>query len=308
MRGIVTDPAGAGGLRITDDLPEPRPAPNELVLSVRAFSINFGEQDLIRQRPDGWRPGQDVAGVVLTAAADGSGPPPGTRVVAYPEWEGWAQRIPVPTAWVAPIDDTVSYEQAAALPVAGLTALRALRAGGPALGRNVLITGATGGVGHLAAQLAVIAGATVTALVSGPQRIDEARDLGVHHVVTALDEPGLGPFHIVLDGRGGPALVDIAARLAPDATVLVYGSGGGPAPLRLTEFYRAGAYNAKIIWFISTVPEQTKGEDLASLVDLVATGRLVPRLGWTADWTHTADAFAAMDARQIRGKAVLTLT
>ena len=85
MRGIITDPGGQGGLRLADDLPEPSPAPGEVVLAVRAFSINAGEISLVGQRPDGWRPGQDTAGVAVRAAADGSGPPAGTRLVAYPE-------------------------------------------------------------------------------------------------------------------------------------------------------------------------------------------------------------------------------
>jgi NADPH2:quinone reductase len=109
MRGVVTDSSAVGGLRLAGDLPEPRPAPHELVLAVRAFSINAGEVSLIEQRPDGWRPGQDTAGVVVAAAADGSGPPAGTRVVAYPEWEGWAERIPVPANWVAALPEGVSF-------------------------------------------------------------------------------------------------------------------------------------------------------------------------------------------------------
>lgn len=170
---------------------------------MRAFSINTGEASLVEQRPDGWRPGQDTAGVVVAAAADGSGPPAGTRVVAYPEWEGWAERIVVPVNWVAPIPDGVSFEQAATLPVAGLSALRAVRVGGALLGRNVLVTGATGGVGQVAVQLAVASGAQVTALVSGPEREADARELGAQLVTSSLGGSGLGPFHLVLDAVGG---------------------------------------------------------------------------------------------------------
>lgn len=181
---------------------------------MRAFSLNYGETILIKQRPDGWRPGQDVAGVVVRQAADGSGPAEGTRVVAYLEWEGWAERVPVPTRAVAPLDDRVGFEQAATLPVAGLTALRSLRGGGAVLGRNVLVTSATGGVGQFAVQLARAAGAMVTAQVSGTSRIPEARELGAHHIVTTLDDPALGPFHLVLDGVGGPQLALAVHRMA----------------------------------------------------------------------------------------------
>jgi NADPH2:quinone reductase len=307
MRGIITDPDSSGGLRLTDDLPEPEPAANEFELEVRAIAINAGEVSLIKQRPNGWRPGQDVAGVVVRAAADGSGPPEGARVVAYPEWEGWAERIAVPTNWAAVLDDTVSFEQAAALPVSGWTALRALRVGGAVLGRSVLVTGATGGVGQLAVQLAVSAGARVTAQVSREERVNEARALGAHQVVTSLEDDTLGPFHLVLDGVGGPLLTQAVHLMAPDATAVLYGGVGGPSELRLRDFYAPGAHNARVVGFVSTVPEQTKGEDLAILVGLVADGRLTPQIGWTGDWTQTAAAFDAMARRAFRGKAVLTL-
>lgn len=280
MRGVVTDSSMPGGLRLADNLAEPQDGPHELVLAVRAFSINAGEASLVEQRPDGWRPGQDTAGVVVAAAADGSGPPAGTRVVAYPEWEGWAERIVVPVNWVAPIPDGVSFEQAATLPVAGLTTLRAVRAGGALLGRNVLVTGATGGVGQVAVQLAVASGAQVTALVSGPEREADARELGAQLVTSSLGGSGLGPFHLVLDAVGGDVLMQAVRLAAPGAEIVLYGNRGGKAAeFALRDFYQAGAFNARVTAFISTVPEQTKGEDLAILAGLVADGRLRPRIG-----------------------------
>lgn len=310
MRGIITDPKAPGGLRLADDLPEPQPGPGEVIVGVRAFSINAGEVILIDQRPDGWRPGQDVAGMVLRAAADGTGPPAGTRVVAYPEWHGWAERIAVPANWVAALPTGISPEEAATLPVAGLTALRALRTGGAILGRNVLITGATGGVGQFAVQLAVASGARVTAQVGRATRKDDALLLGAHRAVVSLDElpADEGPFHLVLDAVGGPQLIQVIRRLAPGASVVLYGGlGGGTDDFRLRDFYQVGAYNARVIAFISTVPDETKGEDLAILARLVADGRLRPQIGWTADWIRTADALAAMARREFSGKAVLTI-
>jgi len=307
VRGLITDPAAPGGLRLAGDLAEPQPGPGECVVAVRAFSINYGEAALIRERPDGWRPGQDVAGTVISRAADGSGPAEGTRVAAYVDWEGWAERVPVPTRAVTALDDRVSFEQAATLPVAGLTALRALREGGAVLGRNVLVTGATGGVGHLAVQLARAAGATVTALVTSPAREAEARELGARHVVTALGDHGLGPFHLVLDGVGGSLLAQAVHRMAPGATLVAYGRAGNPASqISIGDFYRQ-AWNARIIGFISPVPEETKGEDLAILAGLVADGHLRPRIGLALGWEETAEAFAALSRREVRGKAVLTI-
>jgi NADPH:quinone reductase len=307
MRGFITDPAALGGLRLAGDFAEPEPDPDECVIEVRAYSINFGETLLVRERPDGWRPGQDISGVVIRQAADGSGPPEGARVVAYLDWEGWAERVPAKTTAVAVLDDRVSFEQAATLPVAGLTALRALREGGAILGRNVLVTGATGGVGQFAVQLARAAGATVTAQVSSLSRAAEASDLGARHVVATLDDPALGPFHLVLDGVGGPQLAQAVHRMAPGGTLAAYGRVGNEASeISIGDFYRQ-AWNARIVGFISPVPEETKGEDLAILAALVADGRLRPRVGLVLGWERTADAFAALTRRDVRGKAVLTL-
>jgi NADPH:quinone reductase len=304
MHGYVTDPAGRVGLRLAADLPEPEPPAGHFVLDVRAYCVNPGEARLIEQRPDGWRPGQDVAGVVLRAAADGSGPPEGARVVGRADWEGWAERVVVPVHRSAVLDDLVTFEEAATLPVAGLTALRALRVGGAVLGREVLITGATGGVGQFAVQLAALSGARVTAQVSSAERAAEALRLGAERAVTTLDDPALGPFHLALDGVAGPLLTTVVRRLAPGATAVVYGGHNGPTELRLRDFAGQGA-NARVQGFISEYPEETKGEDLSILVRLVAAGRLRPLIGLVADWTQTPAVFEAWARREFRGKAVL---
>jgi NADPH:quinone reductase len=278
------------------------------VVEVRAFAINHDEANLIRRRPNGWRPGQDIAGVVVRAAADGSGPREGERVVAYMDWEGWCERIPIATHRAAVLPDAVTFEQAATLPVAGLTALRALRVGGALLGRDVLVTGASGGVGQFAVQLAVASGARVTAHVTRPERAEEVRSLGAHHVATSLapETPTPGPFHLALDGIGGPLLPQIMHRMAPGATTVLYGNIGGPAEVRILDF--AGyAPNSKVMGLVSPIPDATKGEDLAILVGLIADGRLVPCIGLRAPWEHTAEAFAGLAARSFRGKAVLVL-
>ncbi|MFG2792109.1 zinc-binding dehydrogenase [Streptomyces sp. NPDC048419] len=304
MRGFITDRTARAGLRLADDLPEPRPGAGEFLLDVRAYAVNPGETKLIEERPDNWRPGQDVAGVVLAPAADGSGPQAGARVVARVDWEGWAERVAVPVHRSAVLDERVGLEQAATLPIAGLTALRALRTGGAVLGRRVLVTGATGGVGQFAVQLARLSGARVTAHVSGDERAAQARELGAHEVVTCLRDPALGPYHLILDGVAGPLLTDAVHLLAPEGTAVVYGGHNGPTELRLRDFAMRG-HNARVQGFISEHPEETKGEDLAILVSLVADGRLRPVLGRVDDWSRTPDVFEAWSKREFRGKAVL---
>jgi NADPH2:quinone reductase len=304
MQGFITDPTVPGGLRLADDLSEPVPAADQVLVEVRAYSVNRGELFLLKIRPDGWRPGQDLAGVVVQAAADGTGPAVGTRVVGLVDWECWAERVAVPSYLAVPLPESVTFEQAASLPIAGLTALRAARLGGSILGCRVLITGATGGVGQFAIQLAAAAGAHVTALVVGLEREPEARALGSHHVVTSLDDDSLGTFDLMLDGIGGQVLTDAAHRLAPGGVAVTYGTLGGPAPLALHDFPRGAP--CAVMPLFHAYPLETRGDDLALLVDLVARGRLKPLLGMVRDWGETLGVLDALRERRVRGKAVLT--
>src|SRR3954466_9212258 len=196
MLAIVNTPEGPEPVAISE-IAEPEPKPNEALVAVHAFSLNRGELRLFQARPEGWRPGQDIAGIVLRAAADGSSPPSGTRVVGLCDWHGWAERAAVPSHRIAPIADTVSFAAAAALPVAGLTALRTLRHGAPLLGKRVLITGAAGGVGNLAVQLAARWGAGVAAVVGNPERARILDGLGAAEIVTDIDQAP-GRFELIL--------------------------------------------------------------------------------------------------------------
>jgi NADPH2:quinone reductase len=139
------------------------PDRDEVAVRVTAISLNRGEtRRAVQQAEPGWRrPGWDFAGVAETAAGDGRGPKPGTRVVGLLPSSAWAERVNCRTHAVAALPDAVGDAEAATLPVARLTALHALRQGGLLLVRKVLVDGASGGVGHLACQLAAAAGAEV---------------------------------------------------------------------------------------------------------------------------------------------------
>src|SRR5207247_11243489 len=117
----------------------------------------------------GWRRGWDLGRVLEGAAADGTGPTAGERVLGFLREGACAQRVAVSKNALAELPEKVTFSQAATFPVAGLTALLALAKGGPLLGKRVLVTGATGGVGDFAVQLARLSGAHVTA---GARRAD----------------------------------------------------------------------------------------------------------------------------------------
>jgi NADPH:quinone reductase-like Zn-dependent oxidoreductase len=302
MLGYITDPAAPGGLDLRER-PEPSPGPHELVVEVAAYAINRGEIALLARRSDGWAPGQDVAGVVAVAAADGTGPAVGTRVAGIADGGGWSERAVVPSHRAAALPDSVSFEAATTLGVAGLTALRALRTGGAVLGRRVLVTGASGGVGTFAVQLALAAGARVTALVSAPSRVETVKALGVEDVVTGLDE-STGRFDFVLDGVGGSVLSAAIRRLVPGGLATAYGASGGERSE--VAFYDFGGPGRLQAFFVYQTGEETFGEDLGTLAGFVAEGRLVPQLGLVRDWAETPQAVEALRRREVTGKVVLT--
>ncbi len=196
MLAVVNTPNAAAPVEIRE-VPEPHPASNEALVEVRAFSLNRGEWRLFQIRPEGWRPGQDISGVVVQSAADGSGPEAGARVVALTDNAGWAQYAAVPAHRIAALPDNVRFEDAAALPVAGLTALRTLRFGAPLLGKRVLVTGAAGGVGHLStAARGAIGGACHRRGRQPGTRTAPA--LGADEIVEGIDK-AQGLFALILE-------------------------------------------------------------------------------------------------------------
>lgn len=303
MIGHVTDPAVPGGLS-RRELTEPEPSVHETLIAVRAYSVNRGELALLERRSDGWRPGQDVAGVVLAQAADGSGPTPGTRVAAHADEGSWSEVVAVPSHRLARLPDNVSFADAAGLPAAGLTALRALRVGGPLLGARVLVTGASGGVGHLAVQLAVLGGAKVSALVSGQHRVAALEGLRAR-VLTTLE--GAGPFDLVLDGVGGPVLIDAIRLIAPGGRIAAYGMASGEASSFTFHDFPWGEVGWLTGFYLWSTPEGSFGEDLAYLASLVGEGHLEVRSSVRRDWSQTLEAIAMLRARSATGKVILTI-
>ncbi len=302
MLAIVTTPGGPEPVAIRE-VAEPELRPNEALVAVHAFSLNRGELRLFQVRPEGWRPGQDIAGTVLRAATDGSGPPAGTRVVALTDQAGWAEHAAVPSHRMAPLADNVSFLAAASLPVAGLTALRTLRHGAPLLGKRVLITGAAGGVGNLAVQLAARSGARVTAIVGNPQRGDVLDGLGAAEIVTAI-ENAQGRFGLILESAGGASLTAAIERIEARGTIVVYGnSSGEPTPLNFRDF--ADHQNARIqaFHYFTSEAEERFGADLALLAGLIADGSLKPRVV-EHNWRDLSRIGPLLRDRQIPGKAV----
>ncbi len=302
--------ADTGQSVVLGEAAEPEPATDEVVVAVEAYSVNRGEtfqlDGGLDRRWAGWRPGKDVAGTVVRSAADGSGPATGTRVVAHPPAYGWAERVAVPTTSLAELPDSVDAVTAAALPLAGITALRLLRAAGPLAGRRVLLTGASGGVGHYVTELAAACGAAVTAVSATADRGAQLLQLGATELITSVGDAA-GPYDVVLESVGGAGLPAALAQLAPGGLLVWFGQASRePVTLDFFDFFR-GPNQARIAHFDYTTSDATFGGDLSALVRLVAAGRLHPEIGTVRDWARTADVITDLRARTIRGKAVLTV-
>ncbi|MQY07919.1 zinc-binding dehydrogenase [Actinomadura macrotermitis] len=306
MRTIIGTPGGIAPTAF-GEAAEPRPGPGEALVAVRAFSVNRGELALLKARAAGWRPGQDIAGVVVEPAGDGSGPPAGARVVGLVEGAGWSRLAAVPTGRLAVLPDGVTIEQAATLPIAGLTALRTLRIGGNLLGLRVLVTGANGAVGRFQVELAARSGARVSAVTTRAGLVrDELRGLGAHETVAAVDQAA-GPFDLIQESVGGEAFNAAVKQIVPGGTIVVLGTSSGE-PGRLAVYDFIGHEGARVQNYISYASTDPVDRDLRILVDLVADGRLHPTIGFSGDWSDLNTAIELLAERKLDGgKAVLVI-
>jgi NADPH:quinone reductase-like Zn-dependent oxidoreductase len=170
----------------------------------------------------------------------------------------------------------------------------------------VLITGASGGVGRFAIQLATLAGAHVTAIA---RRAEGLAELGAHEVQPELSATG-DTFDVILDAIGGPVLGAALQRVAPRGTVINIGATvAEPVSYPTREFYsRApGARLEGFYLFDDVAHTRSAARDLRRLADLVAAGRLDCQIDVTASWTEAAAAVQALLERRVAGKAVLTV-
>jgi NADPH:quinone reductase len=303
MRALIADSSAPGRIAFRD-VSEPVPTPGDVLVEVRAFSINRGELRMLGTAADGWRPGWDFAGILQSDVEGGLRA--GSRVVGIRQGGTWAERVAVSQGWIAEMPDGVSFAQGAALPTAGLAALRILRLGPAILGRRVLVTGASGGVGRFAIQLAHLGGADVTALVSsGSARAAGLRELGADEVVSDIGQLR-GRFDLILESVGGDTLGRLVTMVHPRGTLVMFGnSSNEPTTFNVRDIYNDALI--RLQGFELFFGGDPFGRDLGYLVTLVAERKLDPQLAGELSWEQMPEAMERLRNRDVAGKVALTL-
>ncbi|PYM54930.1 MAG: alcohol dehydrogenase [Candidatus Rokuibacteriota bacterium] len=295
-RAVVVDPEAPGRLVIRG-VAEPVPDRSEAVVRVRAISLNRGEVRRSTMAAAGWRPGWDIAGEVERPAATGSGPRAGARVVGLLPEGAWAEHVAIPTHALAELPEKVTFSQAATFPVAGLTALHALAKGGLILGRRVLVTGATGGVGDFAVQLA--------------RRADQApalRQLGAHEVLVGDEIPPSPKYDVIIESVGGRTLGTALAALERAAVCVTLGvSASAEVTFDTRAFFVTGRATLYGFYLFTELGSEPASVGLRRLAELVAAGQLAPHVSLERPWSEIAQVAQDLMARRFPGKAVLTL-
>jgi NADPH:quinone reductase-like Zn-dependent oxidoreductase len=290
MRALVANGSGVSFA----EAPDPQVDASHALVEVKAVSLNRGEVRRLPMRKPGTIPGWDVAGTL----ADG------TRVVGLADEGGWAELAALPKDRLAKIPDDVSFEAASTLPVAGLTALRALEVGGPLLGRRVLVTGAAGGVGRYAIQLAHRAGAHVTGVVRNAERGEGLRELGADELITELEPEGEN-FDLLLESVGGASLAAALTRVAPEGTVVAFGaSSPEPTTFDVSRFYGRGGSK---LYGLRVFDELARHRSGVRDLELLLAARLDPQIDFVTSWDDHETAITALMERRVAGKAVLTV-
>jgi NADPH:quinone reductase len=309
---VVTVQADGNRILKLQDATDPVPGLSEAVVNVKSFSLNLGEvRRALTQRVSGWRPGWDFAGIVERRATDGSGPESGARVVGFVEEGAWAQKLSVHTRAIAEIPSTVTLQQAATLPVAGLTALKALEKGGLLLGRKVLVNGASGGVGNIACQLARASGAHVVAAIRREDLRTQLLADGATDVVVDSNlavARAYGPFDLILESVGGSTLATALTMLAKDGICVTYGNSSRElAPVDVSQFYLTGSARLEGLFLVSILRHEAATIGLTRLLRLVENGQITPRIQREASWEDVDAIAKQLFNREITGKAVLNI-
>ncbi|AFK21544.1 NADPH:quinone oxidoreductase family protein (plasmid) [Haloferax mediterranei ATCC 33500] len=321
MRGVEVSEYGDSAVLTPTDLPEPTPSADEVSIDVAAAGVNFADIEQRRGNyPNGpsppFVPGLEVAGTVTAAPAE-SDFVVGDRVAALTSSGGYAELATAPVERTFRIPESLSWAEATALPVQGLTAHNVLHEwGNLSSGERVLVHAGAGGVGSLAVQLADAAGATVFATASTSEKRELTRDLGADHaidyteadvadaVLSRTDGTGVD---LVIDGVGGDAFAASVEALAPVGRIVTFGMASGSVPTVATPrlfFANQSVIGYHLTHALDHVPERVLGA-VPSLTDHLESGRVEVVVDRTVSLEEPQQAHDALANRETVGKVVL---
>jgi NADPH:quinone reductase-like Zn-dependent oxidoreductase len=322
MRAAVQQRYGPPSVLESSEVALPMPGPGEVLVQVRAAAVHpgdyfvmTGEPYVVRlafglRRPRHGIPGRDLAGVVAVVGKDVTAVRPGEEVFGWSTEGTLAQYACVPADHLVPVPAGVSALEAAAVPTSALTAWQAMsRIANVRPGQSVLVTGASGGVGSFAVQIAKALGAEVTGVCSA-RNVDLVRSLGADHVVdyTRTDFTRAGKrYDVILDNVEAQPLAAVRRALAPAGTLIPNSGRGGRWLGPLGRIVKARLLSAFTRQRLRPFASVEKRQDLLALADLLATGQVAPVIDRTYPLDHAADALRYVAAGHTRGKVVVTI-
>jgi NADPH:quinone reductase-like Zn-dependent oxidoreductase len=328
VKAFVLRSYGSPDVLDLTDLDEPVPADDEVLVRVRATSINPYDWHNMRGQPYVARlmPGSlglrgprlrilgcDMAGQIEAAGQNVTGFSPGDQVYALLPQGGFAEYVSVPQSLLAPIPKNLSYEQAAAVPTAGVTALLGLRDQGRVQpGQKVLVTGASGGIGTFAVQIARVLGADVTAVCSAPNA-ELVRSLGAAEVIdyTTQDFTRQGQhYDLLLDIAGSHRAHASVRALTPNGTFVAVGGPPGrwlqPAARMFAALALAPLVSQRMV-LTDTIRSARHKQHLAALTELIEDGKIIPVIDRSYPFADIPAAIRYQEQGHARGKVVITM-
>ena len=325
MKAVVQDRFGPPDTLQLVDAKRPEIGSADVLLRVHAAAVNPYDWHMVRgdprvarlmggvglTRPKARIAGVDVAGRVQDIGDDVHGLRPGDEVFGFARG-AFAEYATADAALVVPKPAGLSFEQAAALPMAAVTALHAIRDRGHVQpGQRVLVNGAAGGVGTFAVQIAAALGAEVTGVCSA-RNTELVRSIGATHVVDYASEDfadGPGRYDVILDNVGNRSIRDLRRAATPTGIVIVNG-GGAPGHIigAVGSILRAAIINLFVRQRITMVPTTWSRDDLLAVAELVDAGTLRPVVDRTYPLADTAAGLRYVEAGHAQGKVVITVT
>lgn len=322
MKAIVQHSYGTADVLKIAEIDTPRIADTEVLIRVRAASVNHADwvyttgTPLLARLAFGMRTpklkvrGKDVAGTVEAVGAAVTQFTPGDNVYAELEAGSFAEFAPAPQDKVALMPATLTFEQAATVPLAGTTALHGLRdAGNLQPGQQVLINGASGGVGTFAVQIAKALGAEVTAVCSA-KNFALARSLGADHVidyaVTDFTQASQR-YDLIFDSIGNHPLRRLRRALTTRGTLVLSSGTGGRVLGPMIRILRALSMSLFVTQNLRVSTATADSRPLDELTELIESGLVTPAIDRTYPLEHTADAIRYFAEQHARAKIVISV-